>query len=289
MNNIHIKFYVLIFAFLFLGSYTRAQDKNELLNNLLQSIPSPLEISTLIKNTGVQYDAKMLNSASNVRKYNTDFKKAFNLGVYSTDLGYVNIYQKKDTVAMSYLSAIVNISDGLKIDKLIDFAEITQYTLSNNLNGLLAETSNSFEKINKYLLDNQKPELSVLILTGAWLETLYLTCQVAKQFPNKVLDDRIAEQKIILDKILPMLSSYNKNTEITSLITDLTQLSDVFKKIKINQKVKADENYRVEMWGTLEVIIFDGEDNNKNAPKYKPEDLANILKVSSVIRLKMVN
>src|SRR5687768_2269043 len=77
----------------------------ELVNGILQQIPSPLEISSILKESGSKYQAGILNSDNNLPKYNNNFSKALNLGVYGTDLGYTNIYeQSKDGI--KFLAAI---------------------------------------------------------------------------------------------------------------------------------------------------------------------------------------
>ena len=60
---------------------------DENISNILNSIPSPLEISFIIHDAGIEYDKSILNSEDNVSKYNSNNEKAINLGVYGTDLG----------------------------------------------------------------------------------------------------------------------------------------------------------------------------------------------------------
>ena len=66
----------------------------EVIGEILQQIPSPLEISMLLKESGKKYNASYLNPAENRSKYNSNYQKALNLGVYGTDLGYTNIYEQ---------------------------------------------------------------------------------------------------------------------------------------------------------------------------------------------------
>src|SRR5688500_16735654 len=59
-------------------------------NEILHRIPSPLEISVLLKESGKKYNSEFLNSPENLSRYNTNYKRALNLGIYGTDLGYTN-------------------------------------------------------------------------------------------------------------------------------------------------------------------------------------------------------
>ncbi len=75
----------------------------ESMNNIIQSLPSPLEISSKIKESGVKFDEQLLNKTNNSDLYSVDVQKAFALGIYAGDLGYINMYGKS-YLAVDYLS-----------------------------------------------------------------------------------------------------------------------------------------------------------------------------------------
>ena len=77
----------------------------EVINDILQRIPAPLEISVLLKESGKQYNASFLNPTDNLARYNTNYKKALNLGIYGTDLGYTNIYEQNND-GIKYMATI---------------------------------------------------------------------------------------------------------------------------------------------------------------------------------------
>src|SRR4051794_1185537 len=95
-----------------IDSSTVKQQKisDQAIGEIIKSIPSPLEISMMIKESGSDYDNRILNSDENYSKYNSNFKKALNLGIYGADLGYINIYDKS-TDALSYLTSIKSLAD----------------------------------------------------------------------------------------------------------------------------------------------------------------------------------
>src|ERR1041385_544953 len=84
----------------------------EVINGILQVIPSPLEISVLLKKSGTKYNASILNTPDNKSKYNSNYRKALNLGIYGTDLGYTNIYQQNQD-GIKYLAAIKELANEL--------------------------------------------------------------------------------------------------------------------------------------------------------------------------------
>ena len=58
------------------------------------SLPSPLQTTLLIKASGANYHADMLNSPDAASGYSISMEKALNLGIYGADLGYVTCYEQ---------------------------------------------------------------------------------------------------------------------------------------------------------------------------------------------------
>jgi hypothetical protein len=210
---------------------------DEVLESILQQIPSPLEISVLLKESGTNYNKDFLNSTDKISAYNSNFKKAINLGVYGTDLGYTNIYEQNQD-AIFYLNVIRDLSDGLSIGQFFNFGTIKRLaTNSRNLDSLLLITTKNFNSINAYLQEQQRSNLSVLLLTGGWVEALHIICQVAEKNPgNQELIERIGEQKITLESIMLLLSFYSdSDPNIRELTEKMTELQARFEDIQITQ------------------------------------------------------
>ncbi|GAB4396354.1 MAG: hypothetical protein OHK0053_10230 [Microscillaceae bacterium] len=274
------------FALQVLPAQPTGQEKIELLNQLLQSLPSPLEISSIIKEEGVAFAPDLLATpwqAANSQAI-SEYQAAIHLGVFSGALGYVNLYEGTDSLSQVYLESIVATATRLNLQNQIDFVKIAQYAFNNNLNGLLAETANSFEKMNTQLLNQNKEHLSVLILTGGWIETLYLTCQAARLKPTKILEDRIAEQKLVLNQLLPLFDAYRSGGEMETLYLNLKKLENLFQDIRIRQKARSNEDFVIEKMGNLEVIIYGRFDNQKGNTRYKEEELLLIITETEAIR-----
>lgn len=226
----------------FLDSLSTASNEgpvisDDVLESILQQIPSPLEISVTLKESGTNYNEDFLNSTDNISAYNSNFKKAINLGVYGTDLGYTNIYEQNQD-AIFYLNAIRDLSDGLSIGQFFNFGTIKRLaTNSRNLDSLLLITTKNFNSINSYLQEQQRSNLSVLLLTGGWVEALHILCQVSQKNPeNQELIERIGEQKIILESIMLLLSFYSdSDPNIQELTEKMAQLQARFEDIQITQ------------------------------------------------------
>ena len=272
----------------FLNSIDSAKNQGPTLDevtigNILQQIPSPLEISVLLKESGTKYNASTLNSTDNLPKYNSNFKRALNLGVYGTDLGYTNIYEQNQD-GIKYLSSIKSLADGLNIGQFFDIETIGRLaTNSKNLDSLLLITTQNFNNINHYLQTQSRANLSVLLLTGGWLEAMQITCQVASNNPkNKELKEKIGEQKIILEQIILLLRFYKQDENMASLLKDMEALQATFNKINIIYTYKEST---VEVVNGVAVI----KDNSTTTIDITDADIAAIKDLTNSIRNKIIS
>lgn len=132
-----------------------------------------------------------------------------------------------------------------------------------------------------HLRENNRSYLSSLMITGLWIEGLYLATQVAKEYPASEISERIGEQKIILADILNVLNLYNKDTRFKALIEDLENLNTDFKKIDI--KYESGEPEPVEKDGMIVFI-----QHEKSIVNIENEQLNNIIDKTEKIRNKLI-
>ncbi len=256
----------------------------EVISSVLQQIPSPLEISVLLKQSGTRYDKTLLNSPDNISKYNSNYQKALNLGIYGTDLGYTNIYEQNQD-GLDYMSSIKELADGLSIGQFFDIETIGRLaTNSKNLDSLLLITTQNFNSINSYLQEQNRANLSVLLLTGGWLEAMHITCQVAMQdLGNTELKETIGSQKIILENIALLLSFYEKvDQNMALLLSDVKKLQAEYESIEIVTTYQE---------STFEVIdgVMVIKDNSTSEIKITDQNIQNINELVGSIRNKIIS
>ncbi|MEM6298020.1 MAG: hypothetical protein AAF740_04950 [Bacteroidota bacterium] len=258
------------------------QLKEDQIPNIIKSIPNPLEVAFLIKDIGTEYQKGDLNDPKSVDNYTTNYKKALNLGVYSTDLGYANIYEVNQD-ALNYLNSVKKLADGLSIGQFFDYKTIKRLTNNtDNLDSLLQLTTSNFEKINFHLSKQRRDYLSILILTGGWMEASYITSLVYEESANEKLKEKIGEQKIVLERILLVLEVYKGKPYFEGLINNLNELKTAYEKVEIVEqkgqpvmKVVGDE-----------IVI---ESTTKTFVEVTDEDLNQIISLIRSIRNEMVS
>jgi hypothetical protein len=208
---------------------------------------------------------------------------ALNLGIYGTDLGYTNIYEQNQD-GIKYLQPIEALAEGLNIAQFFEIETIGRLAAnSKNLDSLLLLTTKNFNDINIYLSDQSRSNLSVLLLTGGWLEAMHITCQLSAKDPsNKVLQDTIGEQQIILEQIILLLELYKGDETMEPLLNDMLTLQSAFNKIKITTTYKAP---------TSEVVngVVVVKDNSTTTVEITPEDVTNIKNITAEIRNRIIS
>lgn len=254
------------------------------ISNILQSIPAPLEISVLLKESGQRYNAAYLNSPDNRSKYNSNYQKALNLGIYGTDLGYTNIYEQNND-GVKYMASIKELADGLSIGQFFDIETVGRLaTNSKNLDSLLLITTQNFNDINQYLQTQNRANLSVLLLTGGWIEATHIVCEVAAATPNnKELRETVGEQKVILENIILLLKFYaSSDQNMASLLTDMQELAKLYDKVKITYTYKE---------STFEIVdgVMVIKDNSTSTIEITDEDIAAIRTSILNIRNKIIS
>jgi len=254
----------------------------ETMQNIVQNISSPVEMAALIKELGVPYSSKYLSSTARVEELSTTFKQSLNLGIFGADLGYLNMYNKTSAV-IDYISAIKTLADEIKVGQFFDFTTLKRLATNNqNLDSLMYISVHSFNQMDKYLHSNNRSNLSALIVTGVWIEGLYLGTQVAKETTNDMLAERIGEQKLTLNELILILEVYKKDKQYAKLIDDLQLIKDQYQNVNI--KTIKGEPEMIEENGVLTII-----QNDKSMVEISPEQINKIISTTEEVRNRLIS
>ena len=209
----------------------------------LFSIPSPLQTAMLIQGSGAPYDKSILNTKDNLNQYATDYYKALNLGIYGADLGYVSMYSKTQD-ALVYLTAVKKLSDELGVSGAFDVATMKRFQDNmSNKDSMMVLVGLAYREGDAFLKNNKRNDISGLILTGGWIESLNFAISVNKTKSSEDVKHRIADQKLALSSIIKLLSQFETNPEYVGLIEELKGLSKVYDTIEykfISEKPETD-------------------------------------------------
>lgn len=224
----------------------------EAMDEVIENIASPIEVASLLSDLQVPFSSSYLSEPDKMSSYSTSFEMAYNLGALSSDLGYLNMYNKTGT-AINYLSTINKLTESLEVGQFFDFIKMKRLASSeNNLDSLLFISMNSFNRMDDYLRQTDRSNLSTLMVAGVWIEGLFLATQVYEKSKIEEVRNVIGEQKQILSDLLIIMNKYKTDEGFAELIEDYMLIKKYYDNVKITYQIGEPET--VEVDGMLMVI-----------------------------------
>ena len=258
------------------------QIKSSIMEEMVDNISSPIEMASLVKSLKIPFSQKYLATTKNVSNYNTSHAKAFNLGIFGCDLGYLNMYGRTSLV-LDYISAMLNLANGINVGQFFDFSTMKRLATNNqNVDSLVYISQLSFNRMDKYLQKNNRSNLSILMVSGVWIEGLYLSCQFLRERPDeKRLAESIAEQKVMLAQLMSILEHFSNEPFIANLVAELTNIKTIYDDIVIT--IERGEPKAVEVDGMLTFI-----QTETSTPHYTDEQMQAIIAQAEIVRNKLI-
>jgi hypothetical protein len=254
----------------------------EAIAEISKNISSPVEIANLLQMLEVPYSPEYLASSIDANKQTTAFEKALTLGILGADLGYLNMYEKTGT-SIDILSSIRKLAEGIRVGQFFDFETIKRLSLNkSNLDSLLFLSIDSYTQIDQYLHNDNRGQLSALMIIGVWTEAQYLATQVVNRYPDQMLKDRIGEQKIIINDLIMLANPYcRRDSEYSALCKDLQKIKEKYRDIRITYTLG--EPISVEKDGGLVI-----EQTETSVVEMTDEQLSEIIDVTKEIRNRLI-
>ncbi len=262
------------------NEFNQAEESlNDQVQDVINNLPSPSEIPYLLQATGAEFNQSLLNDRNKVDKYSAlSDKAALNLGVYTTDIGYLSSYEKTQE-AIDYLNSAKKLADNLGVIGTFDVSVLQRFEANIANKDSLANILNAATKSSeKYLKDNSRNKLAALLLTGSFVEGLYISTGLIKTYPKDLLPDDsrnlvltplmriILEQEKSVDELARMLSTIDSAEPIGTLKKDLADLQTSYHDLNIEDQIK----------------------NNKSAMVLTDKNLVEITKIVEKMRTSIV-
>jgi hypothetical protein len=218
---------------------------------VVYNIPSPSEIPYLLQATGAEFNQSLLNDRKKVDSYLTrNDKAALNLGSYVADIGYLSSYDKTQE-AIDYLGSTKKLADNLGVLGSFDINIIKRFEANiSNKDSLANLMNDAVLKTDKYLKDDSRNKLAALLITGSFVEGLYISTGLVKSYPKNLLKDDqrnliltplmrvILQQEKSVDELTKMLSTVEQVEPISSIQADLVALQASYRALNIDEQIK---------------------------------------------------
>ena len=224
----------------------------ENVQKVVADIPPPSEIPYIIQSTGADFNPNIVNDYNKWESYTINPQKAaFNLGVYSTDIGYLSSYGKTQEV-MNYLDVSLKLTDAIGAHDAVDFNALERF--ENNLSNpdsLAAIIDELIDKSDTYLKNADRDNLAAMVVGGSFIEALYIATQIIHTYPKDILPDdqrmtvltpliqMLAKQKDSLKDLIALLNSIEDKDEwVVATINSLQEMYDNYTKFDPMGKIR---------------------------------------------------
>ena len=223
----------------------------EQLTDVVYNIPSPTEIPYLLAATGAEFNSSLINDRKKAEQYGVKAENtALNLGVYTADIGYLTSYEKTQE-AIDYISTCKSLADNLGILGSFDMEVMKKFEANvSNKDSLAALLNQTMQKADKYLKDDSRNKFAALIVTGSFIEGLYISTGLVKTYPKDLLpaDKRnliltplmriILDQKKSVGELLTILKAGDQAEPVAGLVKDLSALQASYNALNIEEQIR---------------------------------------------------
>ena len=174
---------------------------NQEIGTIEYSVPTPNELFEIVKLQGGEKQTGLVNSLENSDNYIDQRSKSINFGIYSADIAYLSCFGI-GTDFLRYFKKIEELGEDLGISGAFD--ENMMDRIENNegdTDSLFAISNDSYYESYFYLEENDKGVELALIMTGGFVESLYIVTNLVEEYDaENAIVQKIGDQKNCIRK-----------------------------------------------------------------------------------------
>ena len=222
-------------------SSTKQQESH--VEKIYFNVPSTMKTAYILKKAGATYDASF---PLNPNKANDDFtteQQALLLGIYGSDLNYT-IVSNKNQETIYYLNSINSLGEKLGLGNILN--QEMKNRIEKNVDSkdsMQVIITDLFWKIEQSLNEDGRSRIGALIVTGGWIEGLYVATQIAIKMPENIkIKSIICQQKFSSKDVLELVKNSCSSEYISDVVLrPLKQINASLSKIKTRKEFYSSE------------------------------------------------
>ena len=207
------------------------------------NVPSTMKTAYILKKAGATYDASF---PLNPNKANDDFtteQQALLLGIYGSDLNYT-IVSNKNQETIYYLNSINSLGEKLGLGNILN--QEMKNRIEKNVDSkdsMQVIITDLFWKIEQSLNEDGRSRIGALIVTGGWIEGLYVATQIAIKMPENIkIKSIICQQKFSSKDVLELVKNSCSSEYISDVVLrPLKQINASLSTIKTRKEFYSSE------------------------------------------------
>ena len=195
-------------------------------------LPTSADVIKMLTQLEVGYIIGITNPVENSKKYFSSTTRALNLGVYGADLSYATLYNMQQEV-INYLNSIRSLSNELNMSKIYNEQLYDNIKVNfDKRDELVKILTKAFDDTYSYLSENDQQSLALLVVGGAWVESMYLTTHVSEAAYQVAGISRVLlDQKKSFELFLDITKPYANDPSISDFLKVLEPMKKVYEGI----------------------------------------------------------
>lgn len=196
--------------------------------NVFNTLPDRRLVMKLIEENKIEYNPDLLNDPTRSGKYAIELSKAVNLGIYGADLSIASSFDQTQE-SMVFLKCVNLLAGYLGVNSAFDQRMFERIDANeNNKDSVIEIVTGAFKKVDEILKYNNRPATSALILSGCWIEGLYVSCQLAQEVDTESIIKAIVSQKESLKNLIVMMDAVTLEEDAKYILKDLKELYEIY-------------------------------------------------------------
>ena len=235
--------------------------------SIFYSLPSPMELSTLIKSAGGEFRKDLLHDPNKANTYQSTQKRALALGLYGADLSYSSVYNMQGE-AVKFLAASKRLGETIGIQEAFS-ANLIERANNNmgNRDSMFSIMTEMYWQTNSQLKEENRDQLALIVMSGGWAEGLYIGCNaINNDDPQPEIEMRMAEQMFASKQLEEMFQFYDDDPMVSDVHAMFQPTFDLFNSLTIIEAercIDKDEESGQHTIGGQSEISFGSDDMEK--------------------------
>jgi hypothetical protein len=197
--------------------------------NVFNSMPDRKEILKLIEDHTIDYNPDLLNDPNSVDKYTIESTKAANLGIYGSDLSIASAFEQTQE-SIVFLKCVNRLAGDLGVNRAFDQKMFDRMEANkSSKDSTLEIITKAFKSADQILKTNNRPATSAIILAGAWIEGLYVSCKITESLNSDEVAKSILKQEESLKNLIVLLEGSKLDDRSDYILNGLKILHNTFK------------------------------------------------------------
>jgi hypothetical protein len=248
--------------------------------SIFYSLPSPMELSTLIKSAGGEFRKDLLHDPNKANTYQSTQKRALALGLYGADLSYSSVYNMTGD-AVKFLAASKRLGETIGIQEAFSANLIERANINlGNRDSMFSIMTEMYWQTNSQLKEENRDQLALIVMAGGWAEGLYMGCNaISSDDPQPQIEQRMAEQMFASKQMEEMFNFYDDDPMVADVHALFQPTFDLFNSltiVEVERTISEDEATGKHTIGGESQISFG------------PDDMEKLTLVANELRSKIV-